>query len=67
MAVELTVSSKELAFLDHCCVPIECESHAELGMVGAIHKSKFWRRNGQAGACRKGQSDESVGCNHHRD
>jgi hypothetical protein len=65
--VELTVSSKELTLLDHRCVAIEGESYAELGVVAAIHESEFRRRDGQARACRKGESDESVGCDHHRD
>lgn len=53
-AVELTVSSKELTLLHHCSIPIEGESHAEFRVVAAIHKSKLWRRNGQARAYRQG-------------
>lgn len=65
--VELTVSSKHLSFLDHRCVAIEGESYAELGVIAAIHKPEFRRRNGQTRACRQGKSDESIGCDHHRD
>ena len=65
--IELTVSSEELAFLDHGRITIEGEGHAELGVVAAVHKPKLRRRNGQARACREGESDESVGCDHHLD
>lgn len=51
---QLTVSSKHLALLDHCCVPVEGEGDAEFGVVAAVHKAELWRRDRQPGACRKG-------------
>lgn len=53
-AIGLTVSSKHLALLDHCCIAIEGESHAEFGVVAAVNKPKLWGRNRQARACREG-------------
>lgn len=66
-AAELTVSTKELALLDYCCVTIEGESDAEFGVVAAVHEPELWRRDGQTWACHKGESDETVGRDNHRD